>query len=231
MSTAPRVWITRTQPGADATAARVRALGWEPVVAPLLEVHAISGAMDAAPAAQDIQCLALTSPNTIDAIRADLAAYRHLPAYAVGDATAEHARAAGLENVQSAKGDIHALARLIASQLSTGTVFTPGAKEPAGDLPGLLPHLNVMRLAVYETVPTAVQAPKNLTAILIHSPRAARIMATRIGTDQPSGLRVITISEAAAAPLRDIFAAEIHIADTPDEDAVLRTLGNSGSPV
>ena len=34
-----RVWITRAQPGADSTAARVRALGHEPLVAPLLAVR------------------------------------------------------------------------------------------------------------------------------------------------------------------------------------------------
>ena len=37
-----RVWITRAQPGADATAERVRALGHEAVVAPLLAVRPLS---------------------------------------------------------------------------------------------------------------------------------------------------------------------------------------------
>src|SRR5580692_7274271 len=36
-----RIWITRAQPGADATAERVRALGHEAVIAPLLAVHAL----------------------------------------------------------------------------------------------------------------------------------------------------------------------------------------------
>ena len=231
MSKAPRVWITRTQPGADATASRLRQMGWEPVVVPLLEVRAINGAMNSAPAPDEIACLALTSPNTIDTIRGDLAAYRDVPTFAVGDATAECARNAGLTNVQSAKGDIQALARLIASQIKGGTVFAPGAQEPAGDLPALLPTLKVIRLAVYETVPTDADAPDAIDAILIHSPRAARLLAKQMQGQSGTNARVVTISKAAAAPLRDIFAAEIHIAVTPDEDAVLRTLGNSASPV
>jgi len=35
-----RIWITRAQPGAEATAAAVRKLGHEAFVAPLLEVRA-----------------------------------------------------------------------------------------------------------------------------------------------------------------------------------------------
>ena len=36
------IWITRAQPGADQTAERVRALGHEVLVAPLLEVKAVA---------------------------------------------------------------------------------------------------------------------------------------------------------------------------------------------
>lgn len=231
MSSAPRVWITRTQPGAETTAKRLRQMGWEPVVAPLLEVRAIPDAMRAAPAPHDITCLALTSPNTLDTIKDSLIAYQNVPAYAVGDTTAECARAAGLTRVQSAKGDIHALARLIGTQVAEGTVFAPSAREPAGDLPSLLPALTVIRLPVYETIETDVAVPRDLAAILVHSPRAARVLAPLLKAATTPPPRLITISDAAAAPLRDIFAAEIHIASTPDEDAVLRTLGNSESPV
>ena len=36
-----RIWVTRAQPGADATAERVRALGHDALVAPLLAVRAL----------------------------------------------------------------------------------------------------------------------------------------------------------------------------------------------
>ena len=35
------IWVTRTQPGAEATAGRLRAMGFDPLVAPLLEVRAL----------------------------------------------------------------------------------------------------------------------------------------------------------------------------------------------
>ena len=39
----PLVWVTRAQPGAAATAERLRAMGYEPLVAPLLEVRTLPG--------------------------------------------------------------------------------------------------------------------------------------------------------------------------------------------
>ena len=39
-----RVWVTRAQPQAEATAARLRAMGLEAVVAPVLETRPIVGA-------------------------------------------------------------------------------------------------------------------------------------------------------------------------------------------
>ncbi|MEG1451383.1 uroporphyrinogen-III synthase [Brevundimonas sp.] len=227
MNASPRVWITRTQPRADITAHHVRDLGWEPVVAPLLEVRSITGAMSAAPSPADLTAVALTSPNTIKAIGSDLLAYKHLPVFAVGDTTAEAARSVGLSDVRSAKGDIHALARLIARDIAHGTVFAPGAREPAGDLPALLPDHQVIRLPVYETCDTGTKAPDNIAAILIHSPRAARLLCTH---NIRTGL-VVTISEAASAPLKGHFNGEIRTSPTPDEEGVLTTLGNSPSPV
>ncbi|WP_415491802.1 uroporphyrinogen-III synthase, partial [Brevundimonas diminuta] len=46
--------------------------------------------------------------------------FRRHPVFAVGDATAEAARAAGFADVRSAAGDIHALARLIAAEAPPG---------------------------------------------------------------------------------------------------------------
>lgn len=227
MNASRRVWITRTQPRADITARHVHDLGWEPVVAPLLAVRTIDGAMSAAPSPAGLTAVALTSPNTIKAVGSDLLAYKHLPVFAVGDTTAEAARSVGLTDVRSAKGDIHALARLIARDIAHGTVFAPGAREPAGDLPALLPGHQVTRLPVYETCATDIKVPDDIAAILIHSPRAARLLCKH---DIRAEL-IVTISEAASTPLKGHFNGEIRTSLTPDEEGVLTALGNSPSPV
>lgn len=228
---APRVWITRTLPAADITAERVRALGWEAVVVPLLSIRAIPYAMSSAPAPDTVSCLALTSPNTLDKIKDGLLAYSHLPVFAVGDTTADAARAIGLTNVVSAKGDIHALAAIIARQIPRGTVFAPGAREPAGDLPALLPSHKVRRLPVYEAYFTDARTPDDLAAVLIHSPRAARILVSNLGAQAARSITAVAISNAAATPLNGLNFKKIHIAATPDEEGVLTALGNAPTPV
>ena len=230
MITPRRVWITRTRPGAEQTAARVAARGWQPVVGPLLIVRPMADAMDAAPAIDQIACLALTSPNTLEAVT-DWGPYAHLPAHAVGDTTAKAAKAAGFLNVQSAQGDIHALAALIAEQAPMGTVFAPGAAEPAGDLPALLSDRSVIRLPVYETVPTDAPVPDDIGVVLLHSPRAARILSDRLTPDQARDLTAVAISPAAATPLNALPFKEIRVSHTPDEEGVLAALGNSPTPV
>ncbi|PRB40785.1 uroporphyrinogen-III synthase, partial [Brevundimonas sp. MYb33] len=60
-----RVWITRAQPGTARTAARLTALGYEPVVAPLLTIRAMPEALNAAPDLTTVAALAFTSPNGV----------------------------------------------------------------------------------------------------------------------------------------------------------------------
>src|SRR5262249_7492704 len=119
---AMRIWITRAEPGASRTAGRVRALGHEPVVAPLLEVHALTCAVDP----DRVAARALPSANGVRAF-AERCAERPLPVFTVGDATAAAARKAGFTGVASASGDLDALADLIAAGAGRlkGTVLTP----------------------------------------------------------------------------------------------------------
>lgn len=226
-----RVWITRAEPGAARTAERLSALGFEPVVTPLLTLAPLPGALDAAPAPETVAVLALTSPNGVEAFAPLIPRFRHHPVFAVGDATAEAARAAGFADVRSASGDIHALARLIAAEAPPGPLLAPGAREPAGDLPALLPDRPVQRLTVYAAVETYAPAPEPFDAVMLHSPRAARALAAALARTASSGRIAICISEAAAAPLRPFDFAEIRIASAPDEPAMLSALGKPAAPV
>mgnify|MGYP000159036069 CR=1 FL=1 len=101
------ILITRPQPGAAESAQALRALGWEPVLAPALTLTAL-------PFKAPPRCQALVITSR--------AAARALPALplrviAVGDATAAEARARGFANVEAAAGDAAALAALIGATL------------------------------------------------------------------------------------------------------------------
>lgn len=226
-----RVWVTRAEPGAARTADRLTALGFTPLVVPLLTLAPLPGALDAAPDPAAVAVLALTSPNGVEAFAPLIPRFRDHPVFAVGDATAEAARAAGFVDVRSAAGDIHALARLIAAEAPPGPLLAPGAREPAGDLPTLLPGRPVQRLPVYAAFETHAPAPATFDAVMLHSPRAARALAADLPRAASSGRIAICISEAAATPLHPFDFAEIRIAAAPDEPAMLSALGKPAAPV
>lgn len=217
------VWITRARPGALATAERVRELGFTAIVDPLLAVETLHADIDLS----HIAALAFTSANGVDAF-ARLSDERGLPVFAVGRATARAAEGQGFVSVSSADGDVEDLCDLIATG-APGPVLWAGAKEPAGDLVGMLRGCGVMAkgVSVYETLERApsedtlarLDAP--LTALL-HSPRGARALATHLKERPACNLRVLCLSEAVAAPLRDLVS--VACAPRPDETALLDLL-------
>jgi uroporphyrinogen-III synthase len=217
------VWITRARPGADATAARVAALGFEAVVDPLLAVETLAFEVDLS----DVRALAFTSANGVEAF-ARGSSERGLPVFAVGRATARAAEAAGFASVTSADGDVAALARLIA-RAKPGPVLWAGAEDPAADLVALLDAggVKARAVAVYRTVARApsdetlarLQAP---LTVLLHSPRAARALAAILARRSGPASRVLCLSEAVAAPVRDL--AEVAISARPDDAALLDLL-------
>src|SRR5438552_7633969 len=131
-----KIWITRAQPGADSTAERVRGMGHDALVAPLLTVRRLE---DVEIDLSDVGALAFTSANGVRAF-AELSGDRKLRVYAVGGATAQAARAAGFSSVLSADGGVEALAHGIAARRGelNGVVLHAGAAELAADLIGLL---------------------------------------------------------------------------------------------
>jgi uroporphyrinogen-III synthase len=211
-----KIWITRTQPGADVTAERVRALGHEPLVAPLLAVRSLT---DVDVDLSGVAALAFTSANGVRAF-ADLCGERELKVFAVGAATAQAAAQAGFRTVLSADGDVEALAEGIAARRSElkGAVLHPGAAEPAGDLAASLEKHGVeaRRLVLYQTAPVDLGEVRlrellRADAVLLHSPRAAQVMAKVLKSHPAPKLRALGLSKNVIKPLaRTPLAARLH---------------------
>ncbi len=221
------VWITRARPGAETTAAKVAALGFTPVVDPLLEVASIAASIDLT----GVAALAFTSANGVEAF-ARLSRERTAPVFAVGRATASAAREAGFAGISSADGDVEDLARLIV-EAAPGPVLWAGAREPAGDLVATLKEagLDARGVAVYETLQ---RAPSEATlalldgplTVLLHSPRAARGLADFLRRRPAPALRALCLSEAVAGPLEALMPpGSVARAPRPDETALLSLLG------
>lgn len=235
MSPTPlKVWITRAEPGASATAGRVRALGYAPLVAPLLVVEATG------PAEVDLSgvgALAFTSANGVRAFAARSQA-RTLPVFAVGAATAQAARATGFAEVAHFDGDVNDLAAGLVRHAAAveGAILHPGAAEPAGDLAGLVRArgLIVCPLTLYRARPADIgpaqaAALDQADAVLIHSPKGGAALAEALSRRPRPDLRAFAISEAALAPLAERRLAARAAAARPREADLLALLSDAGA--
>jgi uroporphyrinogen-III synthase len=207
-------------------------MGLEPRVDPLLEVRDLSPEVDL----DGVAALAFTSVNGVAAF-ARLHGDRDRPVFAVGDRTARAAREAGFTAVASADGDVEALAALILQEAARldGAVLHPSALEPAGDLVSLLAATGVgaRRLAVYETVdrdpsPATLAGLDDLEAVLLHSPRAARVLTSWLAERPARRLRALCLSPSVARPLEDLVQTGglgcVTSAPHPTETALLALL-------
>jgi uroporphyrinogen-III synthase len=232
MADARTVWITRAEPGASATAARVEALGFEPLIAPLLTVQSEAANLDLEP----FEALAFTSSQGLLHLPPDLPRDRRV--FAVGDATAKAARRAGFTDVLSAAGDVNALAALILQERPLAIVH-PAAQETAGDLVRQLTEagLPARRVTVYSAEPCKALSPDvvrsardgDLAAVLIHSPRAGQIAAALIAREKISmqGARAFGLSPACIKPLTRAGFLNTRAASAPNEAALLTLMVKS----
>lgn len=227
-----RIWITRAQPGADATAERVRALGHEAIIAPLLAVRALP---DVAVDLSGVAALAFTSANGVRAF-ADIHGERAIRVFAVGAATAQAARAAGFRLVLSADGNVEALAEGIGQRRGElrGAILHLGAAEPAGDLVGGLEKQGVVArsLTLYETVPAPLDPEEAAQlvladAVLLHSPRAAQVLNAVLKAHPAPKLRALGLSKAVVKPLARAKLAGRAFPSMPLEGALLNLIDRS----
>ena len=224
-----KIWITRAQPGADATAERVRALGHDALIAPLLAVRALE---DVQVDLGGVVALAFTSANGVRAF-ADVCAERAIRVFAVGAMTAQAARKAGFKLVLSADGNVEALAEGIGQRRGElrGAVLHLGAAELAGDLVGALEKQGVLArsLTVYETVLAPVD-PEDMgllvmaDAVLLHSPRAAQALAAVLKTHPAPKLRALGLSKAVMKPLARAKIGSRAFPSMPLEGALLNLI-------
>jgi uroporphyrinogen-III synthase len=223
------VLITRPQPGADQTAARIAALGLCPVVAPVL---VIAGRQVHPPIR-----LAATVLSSQNAVQACPPSIYDRPVFAVGAATAAQATRAGFSHVLNADGDSTALASLIASTISPtdGTLFLPTAQGQGGTLATSLRQFGfrVFRRVAYQAVGVstlpqeAVEALRlgQVAAAMFFSGETARhfvhLLRTAGLVETVRNVEAVAISERAAMALRPLPWRRISVAAKPNQDAML----------
>lgn len=181
----PRILITRPRIDAEPLAAVLAAHGIDSLIEPLMRAEVIA---DTRLDLGGVQAVVATSANGVRAF-ATREPRRDLPLYAVGEATAAAARAAGFDDVAAAAGDVDALAAMIIDRLdpARGALLHAAGTVSAGDLAGALTRAGFAcrRVVLYRMEPaatlsaTARQALGDgaIAGIALYSPRTATIFA------------------------------------------------------
>jgi uroporphyrinogen-III synthase len=228
------ILVTRQEPEASATVARLAARGREGLAVPLLTIEAVPARL---PPARAVQAVILGS---INAVRHLPKRFRAMPLLAVGDATAEAARAAGFAHVESAAGDARDLAALASARLDPAGLplllaTARGAGRPlAADLRAR--GFRVLRRVTYRTKPQPVLPPAAAEAlaeglvghVLFFSASPVRVFgrvarARRLTHTLP-GVTALTISPAASAIAAPLGFGAVLTAARPDQDSLLALL-------
>lgn len=231
-----RLIITRPKEDAEPLARALAALGVETLIEPLLSIELDD---KATPDLAGVQALLVTSANGVRAFAA-ISAKRDIPVFAVGDASARTAREAGFERVESASGDVEALAGLVAEKLGpdNGVLLHIAGSKVAGDLAGALGKAgyDYRRIQLYHAARAKSLSAEGLTAIkdgnvqgvVVYSPRTAESFVDLIEkADAGPSLRsmsVICLSAAVAARLDGLEWGRIIVARTPDQAALIRCI-------
>ena len=203
-----KVLVLRPQPGASATVERAQQRGLDAVAIPLFEIEPVSWEI---PDAAAFDGLLLTSANAVRIAGEQLESLRGLPAYAVGEATAEAAREAGFDIAATGDSGVDRLLDSIDPNLKLLHLSGQERRDPENARQTITP------LIVYRAVPIEAELPDSGVA-LIHSPRAGRRLA-ELAINR-GNIAIASISAAAAEAVGDGWL-EVEAAEQPNDNALL----------
>ena len=244
------VLVTRPHPDDEATAAALRAKGFEVMLAPMLRFEPVAFHDD-----EDARygAVIVTSANALRGIAPNLQGSRllRLPLFAVGEHTASAAHRAGFDNVIPANGDAAGLrdtvlASVKAKELKkTSPVLYLAGADLARDLAGELGErgFTIVTHTTYRMIPVSslpreacdAFAASGIEAVLHYSRRSARAFldAARAGGVEISALAIpqCCISAAVASVVRDAGATQVMAAASSNENALFEVLDRALRPV
>ena len=205
-----RVLVLRPEPGASETVRRAKQRGLDAEAKPLFTIEPIYWQ---APEAGSFDGLLLTSANALRHGGDNLQDLRGLPAYAVGEATADAAREAGFDIKSVGEAGVDRLLGSIEPELKLLHLCGEDRRIPHNA------RQAIVALPVYRAVECDVSlADVHDSVALIHSPRAGRRFAQLVPDRE--GIAIAAISPAAAEAAGDGWR-EVAAADTPTDEALL----------
>lgn len=225
------VLLTRPEPDSREIADELASYGLESLIWPLTRIVPTDDPIALPPGTDG---LIVTSTNGLRTF-ADACPERGLPVLAVGDRTADAARAVGFE-AESAGGDAEALAAL-ARRSRLRHLFHPCGCDRAANLSRMLAPsgIEVTEQVVYAAEPTGPPAPAVAKALQKGAVRLATFWSTRncsifkdLSEDGSLGelqhMTAVAISPRAAHALDGCGFGTILVSDRPDRRAMIRAI-------
>ena len=226
----PIVLVTRPADDAGDLCDALRAAGFIPMLAPMLDIVPLN---PPCPYLDGVQAIVFTSMN---GVRHCPVVPRDVAVYCVGDRTAEAARAAGFTAVVSASGDINDLETVLAgANLNPGrTVLHVCGVDVVR--PMTVPGVRVEPLVVYRAdmvtrLPWVVRVMIRLgcvTGVLFFSARAGQAFVNtmkKMGLDRAcAGIGALCLSDSVVESVSDLPWRGLYTAQRPDRAAMLDLL-------
>lgn len=230
-----RLIITRPQERALPLAEKLKAEGFEPILAPMLKIFPLPAEDPAEP----LQAVIFTSVQGVEAV-AGAEGYKIFPAYTVGSKTAGAARKAGFATVYNADGAVDDLFRLIkqTGNPAKGPLVHLCGDQTVGKLTERLEAegFTARRQKVYETravenLPSSVAEKINARAFegaLFFSPRTANIFCRVVAEggleDRFGHATAFCLSDNVAAEASRLAWKKVLACEQPSEASLLSLL-------
>ena len=202
--------LIRPEPGLSASAARAEALGLEVVRWPLFQVEPVAWTV---PDSSDVDAILLTSANAVRMAGSGLSQLLHLPAYAVGAATAAAARDAGFSIADVGEVGVDALLKRIPAE--TRLLHLAGEDRITPSITRQVTSVTVYRSVALEQAPPIDLAG---AVVVVHSPRAGTQLAALVADRISTSIAAISGTAAGACGAGWQLVA---VADKPDDAALL----------
>ena len=219
-----KLLVIRPQPGADATAHRLRAAGHDPILLPLFAIEHLPVQRFSA---ADYHGILLTSGNAARAGLNFLNGNRDLPIYAVGSATASALHKLSLPVAQTGSEGVEALMRAAVADGHTRLLWLAGEDHsPIPDIADVIVDIEtVYRSAAVEMPSAFAECVTQSDVVILHSSRAAAHFTALCDAVkvQRADITLATFSNAIAQSAGENWRAMI-VADAPNDAALLEAI-------
>ncbi|MEO1642557.1 MAG: uroporphyrinogen-III synthase [Pseudomonadota bacterium] len=227
------ILVTRAEPGASETVARLQALGLMAIKTPVISV--VPNGDVALPDLTDITGLIFTSANGVRAF-AERSSSRAHTAWCVGPATAAAAQLADFKTVEESAGNALDLAAYISERIAPSSrpllhIANEAAKgdlktalEESGYVVKFCPLYRMERAKALSDEVLGILKAKIPTFVLLHSKKGAEAFAALSEPSLLNGITSVAISARAAQPLVELGLQSMHIATEPNEDGLFEAL-------